>query len=201
MWLATPLPSFRPAVRPAQTQTRAAVTSAAFWATGTWSSAGTDRSSACSWRSPPAKCDFLSHVASNGQRTRAHPSPIDARDGPRDGRRRRQGHGGAAGAARGHGCGARAHGAGDRPAVATPWRATPRTMDATRRLIGAYPMSAAKDGPAAGSRRTMGEAGREYGRWRSSRKMRSGGRPGFRAYFFTINYFNLALDANLTLKT
>jgi len=30
MWLAMPLPSFRPAVRPAQTQTRAAVTSAAF---------------------------------------------------------------------------------------------------------------------------------------------------------------------------
>ena len=103
MWLATPLPSFRPAVRPAQTQTRAAVTSAAFWATGTWSSAGTDRSSACSWRSPPAKCDFLSHVAGDGRRPGAGPSPFDARDGPLDGRRRRQGHGGAAGAVRGQG--------------------------------------------------------------------------------------------------
>ena len=115
MWLATPLPSFRPAVRPAQTQTRLAVTSAAFWATGTWSSAGTDRSSACSWRSPPAKCDFLSHVAGNGRRPGAGPSPFDARDDPLDGRRRRQGHGGAAGAVRGQGRGARAHGAGDRP--------------------------------------------------------------------------------------
>ena len=170
-------------------------------ATRTWSSAGTGRSSACSWRSPPAKCDFLSHVAGNGRRQGARPSPFDARDGPRDGRRRRQGHGGAAGAVRGHGRGARAQGAGDRPAVPTPWRATPRAMGA---IVGS-------SAPIRQARRKTGQQEGAGGPWGGNTGggghrgengvVPDGRRLERKAYFFTYQFFNLTLDGILTAKT